>query len=81
VRLPSWTLPNLIAGAPIVPEFLQEQAEPARIAAALADLLAGPARDRQLRRLAEVARRLGEGGAARRAAAIALEMIDGTSAR
>jgi lipid-A-disaccharide synthase len=81
VRLPSWTLPNLIAGAPIVPEFLQDQAQPERIAEALAALLAGPARERQLRRLAEVARRLGDGGAARRAAAIALEMIDGASAR
>lgn len=77
VRVPSWTLPNLIAGAPIVPEFLQGQAEPARIAEALAALLAGPARERQIARLAEVAHRLGEGGAAHRAARIALEMIDG----
>jgi len=77
VRLPSWTLPNLLAGAPIVPEFLQEQARPERVAAALAELLAGPARELQQRRLAEVARRLGPGGAAERAAAIAEEMIRG----
>jgi lipid-A-disaccharide synthase len=76
VRLPSWTLPNLIAGAPIVPEFLQGQAHPERIAQALEALLAGPARERQLRRLEEVSQRLGGGGAARRAAAIALEMIE-----
>lgn len=81
VRLPSWTLPNLIAGAAVVPEFLQEQADPERIAEALAALLAGPARDLQLRRLAEVSRRLGEGGAAPRAAAIAARMIDGQRAR
>jgi len=80
VRIPAWTLPNLIAGAPIVPEFLQDQAKPERIAEALAELLAGPARERQLARLADVARRLGEGGAAERAAAIALEMIDGARA-
>lgn len=75
VQLPSWTLPNLLAGAPVVPEFLQGQARPARVAAALAELLAGPARELQQRRLAEVARRLGPGGAADRAAAIAEEMI------
>src|SRR5690606_4327191 len=44
VKLPSWTLPNLLAGAPIVPEFLQEQARPARVAAALEEMLEGPAR-------------------------------------
>jgi lipid-A-disaccharide synthase len=81
VRLPSWTLPNLIAGAAVVPEFLQQQADPERIADALAALLDGPARDLQLRRLAEVSRRLGEGGAAPRAAAIAAGMIDGQRAR
>lgn len=77
VRLPSWTLPNLLAGAPIVPEFLQEQARPERVAAALEGLLAGPARALQERRLAGVAARLGPGGAAERAAAIAAEIIDG----
>jgi lipid-A-disaccharide synthase len=77
VRLPSWTLPNLLAGAPIVPEFLQEQARPERVAAALEELLAGPARALQQRRLAAVARALGAGGAAARAAAIAEEMIRG----
>jgi lipid-A-disaccharide synthase len=78
VRVSSWTLPNLIAGAPIVPEFLQDQADPARIADALVGLLAGRARELQIARLAEVTRRLGGGGAAQHAAAIALEMIDGT---
>jgi lipid-A-disaccharide synthase len=77
IRVPAWTLPNLIAGAPVVPEFLQEQADPARIAAALATLLGEPARSLQRARLAEVARRLGPGGAAQRAAAVALGMIDG----
>ncbi|MEB2345578.1 MAG: lipid-A-disaccharide synthase [Deltaproteobacteria bacterium] len=77
VRLPSWTLPNLLAGAPIVPEFLQQQARPERVALALEELLAGPARELQRRRLAAVARGLGPGGAAARAAAIAEEMIRG----
>ena len=77
VRLPSWTLPNLLAGAPVVPEFLQEQARPERVAAALAELLGGPARTLQQRRLAAVAARLGAGGAAARAAAMAAVMIRG----
>lgn len=77
VRLPSWTLPNLLAGGPVVPEFLQGRAQPERVAAALDGLLAGPARALQLRRLADVARTLGPGGAAERAAAIAEEMIRG----
>lgn len=68
-------MPNLIAGETIVPEFLQREAEPQRIADAVLALLAGPARDRQLARLAEVRARLGAGGAARRVAAIAEEML------
>jgi len=77
VRVPSLTMPNLIAGAPVVPEFIQQDARPERIAAAVESLLAGPARELQLARLAEVRRRLGEGGAAERAAAIALGMLGG----
>jgi lipid-A-disaccharide synthase len=77
VRVPSWSLPNLLAGRPVVPEFLQEAARPERVAAALHELLADPARAILLERLAHVARRLGPGGAAARAAAIADEMIDG----
>jgi len=77
VQLPSWTLPNLLAGGPVVPEFLQGQAQPERVAAALDELLVGPARALQLRRLEDVASRLGPGGAAERTAAIAEEMIRG----
>jgi lipid-A-disaccharide synthase len=75
VDLPSFTMVNLIAGAPIVPEFLQEKARPERVAEAVVALLDGPARELQLARLDAVRRRLGAGGAAERAAAIAEEMI------
>jgi lipid-A-disaccharide synthase len=68
-------MPNLIAGEAIVPELLQEDADPALIADALVELLDGAARTRQLERLAEVRNRLSKGGAARRAAEIAAEMI------
>jgi lipid-A-disaccharide synthase len=77
VRVPSLLLPNLIAGMPVVPEFLQQQADPERIAIAVEALLCTPAGDLQKSRLADVASRLGVGGAAHRAAEIASEMIDG----
>ncbi len=80
IRVASFSMPNLIAGGPVVPEFLQEEAEPGRVAEALLGLLRGPAREQQLAALAQVRRELGEGGAAERAAAIALEMIRGRGA-
>ncbi len=77
IHVPSFTMANLIADAPVVPEFLQEDARPGPIARALALLLEGPAADRQRARLASVRARLGAGGAAERAAAIAEEMLRG----
>lgn len=76
VEVPTLTMANLIADAPVVPEFLQEQATPEAIAGALAALLEGPAARVQRERLAPVRASLGRGGAARRAAAMALEMLD-----
>ncbi len=75
LKVPYLAMPNVIAGAAIVPELLQRDAEPRRIAAAVIELLSGPARDRQLAALAAVCKQLGEGGAARRASLIAEEMI------
>jgi lipid-A-disaccharide synthase len=75
VKLPSLSMPNLIAGRSIVPELLQEEARPEAIAGALAKLLEGPAREQQLADLCEVRRRLGEGGAAERVSQIAEEML------
>jgi len=77
LRIPSVVMPNLIVGAPVVPEFLQEEAHPERIALALAELLEGPVRELQIANLARVRQRLGSGGAAERAAAIAEEMALG----
>lgn len=76
IHVPSFTMPNLIAGSPVVPEFLQEQAKPERIADALQLLLQdGPARTLHLRRMAEIRAHLGSGGAAARTAEICEEMI------
>jgi lipid-A-disaccharide synthase len=77
VKVPSFTMPNLIAGREIVPEFLQQHARPERVAQAVGELLSGPARERQLAELAALRERLGAGGAARRAAEIAIEMVGG----
>jgi lipid-A-disaccharide synthase len=77
VRVDSLTMPNLIAGEPIVPEFLQQDAQPEAIAEAVLALLDGPARDAQRARLAVVRETLAKGGAAVRAAEIAAEMIGG----
>jgi lipid-A-disaccharide synthase len=75
VHDPSFAMPNVIGAAPIVPEFLQERARPAALADSLLALLDGPARARQLAGLARVRERLGQGGAARRTAEIADEML------
>ena len=77
VRVETLTMPNLIAGEPIVPEFLQEEARPEAVAEAVLALLDGPARDAQRTRLAVVRQTLAKGGAAVRAAELAAEMIGG----
>ncbi len=79
IRVPAWAMPNLIAGRPIVPEFLQEDTDPEAVAGALLALLDGPARAAQVAALREVRARLGGGGAAERAAEIAEEMLDGSA--
>jgi lipid-A-disaccharide synthase len=75
IRVPSLAMPNLIAEEAIVPEFLQDDAVPSRLADALGSLLSGPARELQLARLADVRKALGSGGAADRACRIAEEML------
>jgi len=77
VRVDSLTMPNLIAGEAIVPEFLQEEAHPDAVAEALLALLEGPARAVQRTRLAVVREVLHRGGAAVRAAELAAEMLGG----
>lgn len=69
VRLAHFALVNLLAGRTVVPELLQREASPERMAAELELLLGdGPARAAQLRGLEEVRASLGEPGAPRRVA-------------
>jgi lipid-A-disaccharide synthase len=76
VDVPAWAMPNLIAGERVVPEFLQQEAEPEVVAEALAALcLDGPVRSRQLAGLERVRELVGRGGATRRVCEIAEELL------
>ncbi|MGH0032500.1 MAG: lipid-A-disaccharide synthase [Myxococcota bacterium] len=77
VKEPSFAMPNVIAGEPIVPEFLQQDARPEALADAVLALVDGPAGRGQREALAKVRERLGDGAAARHTAAIANEMLAG----
>jgi lipid-A-disaccharide synthase len=69
VRVPFVGLPNLVADRGIVPELLQHDATPQRLAATALEILRSPARQGAMRAaLADVRRRLGEPGALDRAA-------------
>lgn len=70
VKLPFFSMVNLVLERPAVPELMQRDAEPERVAAAAARLLRDPEAIAEMRRaLGELRERLGEGGASRRAAA------------
>jgi lipid-A-disaccharide synthase len=69
VRLPSVSLVNLVLGRPVVPELIQGDANPERIAAEAERLLLEEHDRAEMRRgLADLRGKLGEGGASGRAA-------------
>jgi lipid-A-disaccharide synthase len=75
VRLPYFSLPNLLAGERLVPEFLQEQVRPPQLAAAVqAQLEDAPRRALLGARFRLIHQTLRQGGAARAAAAV-LELL------
>ena len=70
VRLPDFSLVNLVLGRRAVPELLQEETLPERVATEAWSLVSSPERIRDQRRsLAELRPALGSTGASRRAAA------------
>lgn len=82
VRVPHIALANLVAGEGVVPELLQHDATPARLAAALGELVAdGGPRDRQLEGLERIRRRLGAPGAAARTAQLVIDVLQRRSAQ
>ena len=76
VKVPFISLPNLILGAPVFPEFLQHRATPAALAATIAQWIPEtPVRARILEQLAMLPALLGGGGATSRAANIIVNAI------
>jgi lipid-A-disaccharide synthase len=76
VNVPHYAMPNLVAGRRIVPELIQRDFTPERVAAETLSLLEDGARASVMRRdLAEVRERLGEPGASARAAAAVEEVF------
>ena len=72
-------LPNLVANEGIVPELIQFDATPERLAAAANEILGSPERQERMRAaLGDVRVRLGERGAAERAAREVLALLPST---
>lgn len=77
VRVSQFAMVNLIAGRPIVPELIQRDFTPERVAAEALALLDDPARAARMRDdLATVRQALGAPGASERAAAEVLRLLD-----
>jgi lipid-A-disaccharide synthase len=80
VRLPYFSLVNLVLEAEVVPELFQEAAEPRRIATEVARLLEVPAAREAMRgQLALLRQRLGTPGASRRAAEAVASALPGAA--
>jgi lipid-A-disaccharide synthase len=74
--LPFFSLPNLIASREIVPELLQHNVTPQQLLLKLKQLLVeGPVRNAMQEGFSELRLLLGETGAAKRTAALALEIL------
>ena len=77
VKAPFIGMANLVAGRRIVPELIQHEASPSRIASLALELLASPERLQRIRaELGEVRVKLGDPGAAERAAHEVLKILD-----
>jgi lipid-A-disaccharide synthase len=76
VNVRNFGLVNIVAGRAVVPELLQDDATPERIAEELGTILADPEKHRRItEELVRVRTVLGEGGASQRAAAVVRELL------
>ncbi|MCH2187983.1 lipid-A-disaccharide synthase [Myxococcota bacterium] len=75
LKVPWLSMPNLIAGRSIVPELLQSEATPQRVAEEACALLGEEAELQQIRDLAKAEQQLGPPGAIERVADLAESMI------
>lgn len=77
IKVPYISLVNLVGGGEIVPEYLQYQATPPRVARCALRLLSHPEeREEMIKRFSDVCRKLGPPGAARRSAAAVLATLN-----
>ena len=77
----TFSLPNLIAGQRVIPELIQDQATPARLAEEILPLLEdGPERAAMLTGLKEVRAKIGPAGGAERAARSIMAHLNGCRA-
>jgi len=76
VSVKNFGLVNIVAGRTVVPELLQDEATPERIAEEIGAIIADPEKHRRItEELVRVRTVLGEGGASRRAAAVVRELL------
>ena len=76
VTVKSLTMPNLLAGEPVYPEFIQNEATPENLARAALELLENASHRAQIKaQLAKIIASLGEPGAAGRAATAILSLF------
>ena len=76
VKVPSLTMPNILAGEPVFPEFIQDAATPENLARAALELLNDPARRQAIQtKLGKLVATLGEPGACRRAAEAIVSLL------
>ena len=76
VKVSSLTMPNILAGEPVFPEFIQDAATPENLARAALELLKDPARRQAIQsKLGKLVVTLGEPGACRRAAEAIVSLL------
>ena len=81
VKVPNIGLCNIVAGETVVRELIQDQANPAAIAAEIGKLLSDTACHAEIvRKLGEVRAKLGRGGASANVARIALDLCESRDA-